>query len=346
MRKVTIKDVAKRAGFSLSTVSFVINNTKGQTIPEHTRNKIMKAVEELEYKPNFMARSMRTKLSNTIGIVTAYNVKHIYFLEMIDGIMEAAQTQGFGITLCKGTTDSQDNSSFVRYFEDNRIDGILFISSAHSGDTLNENKYIETFKKHRIPYVVIYGSTSDKDTSYVNIDFFQNSYDACLHLYHRGCANPLYVAPLDKNNVDKFLPRTERDRINGFEESLSLFGTKDSDIVFLPRDFKKSEYSAILDIFKSRPQIDGIVTCWATYGMQVLNVARDLGIRIPEQMRVIALDSLPYLKHTYPSLSSMRLPFYEIAQKGTDILIDTLAGREKNVIKLSVPCELVVRESS
>jgi DNA-binding LacI/PurR family transcriptional regulator len=347
MRKgITMKDVAKQAGVSLSTVSFVLNNTKGQTITEKTRNKIMKTIEELDYKPNYMARSMRVKQVNAIGVVTAYNVKHFYFLEMIDGIMEAAKIHDCGVTLCNATSDFQGTPSFVRYFLEKRIDAVLLISSAHSGDSQHEQQYIQMFKQHGIPFVVIYGSTADKDTSYVNIDFFQNSYDACRHLYDSGCSDPLYIAPLDKNNVDKFLPRTERDRINGYEESLSITGQKESRILFLPRDFKKNDYDSILNQFRNFRQPDCIVTCWATYGMQILNLARELGIRVPEETRVIALDSLPYLKHTDPGLSSMRLPFYEIAQKGTDLLIAQLNGNQVGPVKLNIPCELVVRESS
>jgi DNA-binding LacI/PurR family transcriptional regulator len=345
-KDITIKDVAKHAGVSLSTVSFVINNTKGQTIPESTRIKVMKTIEELNYKPNFMARKMRNKQSNSIGVVTAYNLKHFYFLEMIEGILEAAEANGCSVTLCNKTATSGGIPSFVQYFQENRIDGVLFISSAHSGDVTHETNYIETFKQHDIPYVIIYGATSDKDTSYVNIDFYQNSYDACRHLYERGCRNPLYIAPMDKFNVDRHLPQTERDRISGFEESLVIIGQKHSDILFLPREFKQNDYPSILQMIRSRPHLDGIVACWATYGMQMLNVTRDLNLRVPEQIRMVALDSLPFLQHTYPGLSSMRLPFFEIAQKGTAILISKLSGKSSETIKLSIPSELKIREST
>lgn len=342
----TMKDVAKLAGVSLSTVSFVINNTQGQTITEATRSKIWKAIEELDYKPNHLARGMRSKRANAIGVVTAYNIKHLYFLEIINGILDAANTLEYTVTMCNAASDLSEDSSWIRFFEEKRIDGILFIASAHTGDSRQEQQYIEMFKRHGIPFVVIYGSTADKDTSYVNIDFYQNGYDACRHLHERGYSNLLYIAPMDKDHKTPFLPRTERDRISGYEDALALTGSPQSWIVHLPRDFRKQDPSGILAELDSSRQPGGIVTCWATYGLQILNLARDLGIPVPGQMSVIALDSLPYLEHTSPGLSSMQLPFYEIARKGTELLVQQLNGGRQAAVRLNIPCELVVREST
>ncbi len=348
-QKVTIKDVASRAGVSLSTVSFVLNNSAGQTIPEKTRTKIYEAVKELGYSPNYMARHMRMKQVRSIGIVTAYNVKYIYFLDMLDGIMAAADKNDFAITICNDSSRNIETPNFLKYYQEKRIDGVIFISSAHSEDSSNEKDYIKLLKDHAIPYVVIYGYTSDRDTSYVNMDFFQNSYDACKHLYDRGCTNLMYIAPTEKNSTERYLPRTERDRINGYIESLSLVNKKENEknVTFLPRDFRASaDYDKIFDLFGKSRNFDGVVACWATYGMQVLNIARDLNITIPKDLRVIALDSLPYLQHTYPALSSMRLPFFEIALKGTELLISKLLNNDMEVVKLNISCELNMRSTS
>lgn len=348
-QSITIKEVAQKSGVSPSTVSFVLNNTEGQSIPEHTRKKILETVAELKYIPNYMARNIRNKQSKTIGVVTSYNVKYLYFLDMLDGILSISENNGYSIIICGNKKGAENQElSFIRYFMENRIDGLIFISSAHSEASSNESKYIELFKRYEIPYVVIYGYTSDKETSYVNMDFFQNSYDACKHLFDQGCKEIAYIAPLDKNGIEKYSPRTERDRISGYVESLSIIGKKESDknVIFLPRDFRKNDYASILRFFQENNQIDGIVACWASYGMQVLNVARDLNIKIPDDLRVIALDSLPYLQHTYPGLTSMRLPFFEIAQKGTEILILKLSGESNDSLKLSISSELVIREST
>lgn len=352
MKKVTIRDVARMAGVVPSTVSFVLNKTANQSISEATREKVMAAARALNYRPNYMAANMRSNLSKTIGIVASYNVYSMYFTDMVTGVLQVAQQEGYGVLLCGNGRNIQENQDYLRHFLSNRIDGLLFLSSAHSEQKAQEEAYIQSFNQHKIPFVTVYGYTNEPEKAYMNIDFYQCGNESCHHLIEKGCKKIAYIAPLDKDNVTSYAPKTELDKQQGYQDAMQAAFGHQGDIFYFPRDFKAVDYPGILkriETMVKQDGYDGFVACWATFGMQILVAAATLELQVPQDFRLISLDTVPYLAHTYPSLSSMVLPFFEIAQRATEILIhhylkEDMVGYRPGVTFL--PCRLQERESS
>ena len=153
-KRVTIKDVAQLAGVAPSTVSFVLNGTKGQTISLETRERIFRCVEQLGYRPNYSASRIRSGSAKTIGVVATYKVNSLYFLDLINGIMEEANRAGYAVMICP-PSGKESESPCLNYYLEGRIDGIVFISSAHSEEKSRECDYIALFCKHHIPFTVL-----------------------------------------------------------------------------------------------------------------------------------------------------------------------------------------------
>lgn len=331
-KRVTIKDVAKLAGVSPSTVSFVLNKSKGQSISEETKKRIRQSVEQLGYRPNYYASNIRKGKSKTIGVVTTYRVNYIYFLDLINGVIEEANEHGYGVVICPRPENRDDvGDSFLTYYQEGRIDGVVFISSAHSEEKSHECDYISIFRKHNIPFSVIYGYTDFPGVCYAHTNFYEDGRRACELLLKRGCKRVTYIGALDKDNRSLYMPQTERDRMEGYIGAMQAAGLP-HEIIHLPRDFHINDYDALVrDIADN--ETDGYVTNWATYGLQLLTVLKDAGKRVPDDVRVVALDSLPYLNHTSPPLTAMRMPFYEMARFGTEMLIGQL--KDKGFVPMS-----------
>ena len=353
MKRVTIKDVATLAGVAPSTVSFVLNNAQNQSIPESTRKKIYDAAKELEYHPSYLAANMKNKQSKTIGIVSSYNVYSLYFADMLAGIISVAEKEGYGVLICESSRASYYSGTYERYFKSGRIDGVLFLSSAHSEGDSKEDEYIKSFEANDIPFVTVYGYTMHPGRWYVNMDFFQCGYEACQKLLSAGCRKLLYLAPLDKNGIDKFTPKTELDKILGCETAIHDFDKSAAiDIRYFPRDFKQLNEDCMNFIGKAAKELgyDGFIACWATFGMQLLNIFNVMSVNVPNDAKVISLDSLPYLEYAYPGLSSMQLPFFEIAQTGTETLIHNRLKKKKGGSEIErmirIPCKFISREST
>jgi len=334
-KRATITDVAKKAGVAPSTVSFVLNNTKNQKISETTKQKILDCVEELGYVANFQARNIakKTSQSRTIGVVMSYKLEHTYSHEIIHGLSEEAIGNGYGLLICGIDRDVDKNSTFIQYFLEGRIDGIIFISSAHSESRSRENDYIDVFIKYNIPFVVLYGYSNRNDASYINIDLKQGSRDATRFLVDKGLENLVYIGVLDKKNETSFLPKTEQDRIDGYKEVVIT-----PEIIFLPRDFASMDNNDILEKLNRFNQVDGFITCWATIGIQLASWIKSTGRH--SDARIIALDTLPYMEHTHRDILSVKLPFYELSKLGIKTIIHKLNSKKSRNEIIYCPCQL------
>lgn len=323
MKRSTIKDVARLAEVSPSTVSFVINNTKGQTISEETRSRILECAKRLNYRPHYSAARIRSGSARTIAVLSTYRREALYFLDMINGIVSETSASGYGLILCANNRDPEPRQC-LDYFQEGRIDGVVFISSAHSEEASMEAQYIAYFRKNRIPFTIVYGYTHEEGVCYSNADFYTDGYNAASILIQRGCKSIHYIGALDKYNAAPYLPQTEQARLAGYRGALAANGLAQTSS-FFPRNFNALDFQdEIQRTINARH--DGYVVCWATLGLQLMERLRSVGLRIPEDTRVIATDTLPYLDCTTPALSALRIPFEEMAAYATRSLIHILEG--------------------
>lgn len=342
-KRVTIKDVAQMAGVTPSTVSFVLNNTPGQTISEATRAHVLECAKKLNYRRHYLASSIRWGQSRTLAVVSMYKKNYLYFLDFINGVLKEADEAGYGVLICPGQ-EVDERASCVRYFQEGRIDGVLFISSAHSEQKSLEPDFIKLFHRFGIPFVVVYGYTDLPEVNAIKSDLYADGLAACQLLLRQGCARVGFVAALDKDNRSPYQPRTEADRIRGYQDALAEVG-RPSRLLRFPRNFHDPDYEAVLGALREA-DCDGYVVCWATYGLQLLAALKALGKRVPTDVKVIALDSLPYLDYmAEPPLTAMSLPFYDMAREGTKTLIGQLSGKGASVIKKSFSSRLEMRGS-
>ena len=351
MKKPTIRDVAALAGVAPSTVSFVLNRTKGPRISAGTQKAVLRAAAELNYVPQYMASVMRSGTSRTIGMVACYDMERMYFQDLITGIVTAARAEGYGVLICDGPGQT-GQPDFLQYHQSGRIDGVVFLASAHSEWSRDEDELIAALRENGVPFVTVYGHTRLPGVEYVTIDFYQCGFAACEHLLARGVRRPGYLAPLDWRDEAPFSPRTELDKQQGYADALARAGGGQPHVYHLPRSFDGPRRDQVREQLRravEEDRVDGFVTCWATYGLQLISLAGELGWRIPDGFRINSLGDRPYPRCTVPSLSSMHLPFHDIAVRATRDLIRHHLGDPGNPDRAEtvlLPGRLMVRRSS
>lgn len=334
MKRATIKDVAKKAGVSISAVSFVLNDTPGHTIPESTREKVLDAVRELDYIPDIKAQGMRTKRTMVLGLVSFWDVTEPVFIEILNGVYRAADKNNYIITICN-LNSPQREFSYVELFKRKQIDGIVFISPYESKNSYDENTHIIKIKENKIPAVIIHGNTRDEDLSYIYVDHFNTTYMAAEYLIKLGHSKLGYLEP-DANET-KYI---SDERLRGFVTALEKSGLPvEQDYIF-----KAGRSGKIAEIIKSGCGPTGIVANKSTYASGFLKTMLDFGIKVPEQVSVIAANTVPYAVHLYPPLTSVQIPFEEMGESGVEILVDSMNGKISQ-LKLKLPNKLTVRES-
>ena len=341
-RRPTIRDVAQLAGVSPSTVSFVINNTKGQTISEETRARILDCAKQLGYRANYSATRIRRGNARTIAVLSTYRREALYFLDMINGIASETTAGGYGLIFCPCSREKEPRLC-LDYYNEGRIDGVVFISSAHSEKESLEEEYIDFFRKNSIPFTVVYAYTRHEDVCYANADMYADGYNATRLLIDRGCREIQFIGALDKFNAAPYLPQTEQARRDGYLKAVREAGLKEK-VEYFPRDFHSPAHQELIRRTLDRSS-DAYFVCWATLGLQLLDQLRGMGVRIPQDVRVIAADTLPYLNCTTPSLSAVRVPFREMAAHATRALIAMLSGEDERPKSIALEGYLEVRDS-
>ena len=181
--RATIRDVAKKAGYSISTVSLVLNN-KNVSIPQSTRDKVLAAVKALDYRPNQLAVSMVTKKTNVIGLIIPDN-SNMFFADLSKAIEVAAHKAGYNLIYGNSSNDSGHDIEYMRMFTDRQVDGIIFAKSASicAEDDIRAMQFI---RESKIPFVSVDRELRGNNIRSVLLDNRRGGYLATRHLLELG----------------------------------------------------------------------------------------------------------------------------------------------------------------
>lgn len=323
----TLKDVAKEAGLTVTTVSRVLNN-RGY-ISDDARNRVSEAMKKLNYRPNEVARSLHNKKTNMIGLIVPH-IRHPYFAEMISNLEDAAYKKGYKILLCNSQSTTERINEYLDICTSNRVAGIILCSGAVA---------VDTFADLDVP-VITMERYLDDGTASVECDNAEGGRMAARTLIENGCKKLLLIGspaashmPGDKR-ADGFRQVCDENNIPVVEvhtESLSYI------------DMKYSEF--IEQTLKDNPDVDGLFASSDMIAAQTLQVCRKLGIVVPDQLKIVGFDDVIIASVTTPQLTTIHQPVKEMAAKAIDLLHDAANGKEITN-QVILPVSLVKRETA
>lgn len=323
----TLKDVAKEAGLTVTTVSRVLNN-RGY-ISDEARQKVADAMKKLNYRPNEVARSLHNKRSNTIGVIVPH-IRHPYFAEMISNIEHAAYNMGYKILLCNSQSTQEKEKEYIEICTSNRVAGIILCSGSVA---------VETFADLDIPVITI-ERLLDNATASVECDNKSGGKLAAERLIEDGCKNILYIGSSSAT------PMPADQRGVGFKEVCDSHS-----IPYIELDPEESSYNdmsyieLLKDALSKNPDIDGLFASSDIIAAQTLQVCRELNIDVPGQLKIIGFDDVIVASITTPQLTTIHQPIKEMAQTAIRLLKDAADGNM--VAKQTIlPVNLVERETA
>lgn len=311
-KNVSSKDVAKEAGVSQATVSYVLNNVKGVKIKPETKEAVFAAARKLNYHPNLIARSMRLKKSMSIGIVSDKNVSNFMFMQVLEGIKDALVPMNYSITLCFNKSTEIENAEYIKYFSSNRIDGIIFVFA----DIPEEN--IAYLVDNNIPFAIIHHNVTNEMIHVVKNEMTNAVTDAIRFLKQKGHKNIAYFGSLD--GCDR--------KYNSYKAALRTCGLKLNEQLALKLPEAEEDMDEVIKkYFESTLIIPDAVVCEVTgIGFKTLKYAASKGIKVPSELAVLAIGTSKFSPHTYPSMSAIEAPLYDMGFKGAKMLFDILEG--------------------
>lgn len=323
----TIHDVALRAGVSVTTVSRVINN-RGY-LSEETRRKVFAAMDELNYQPNEIARSLLKKQSNLIGLIIP-TVSNPFFGQMAASIEAWAYENGMKLLLCNSLMDPAKEKEYIGMMRKNRVDGIIMGSHTLEIDEyLNLNRPLITFDR-RI----------GADIPYIASDNYAGGQMAARLLLAKGCRKIAHIC----GNLS--LDMLSNQRTDGF---LHTVKSHPVEYVIAELDINVFDYPQyerrIGDLFREHPDIDGVFATSDVIASFVVKIAQSLGLSVPGQLKVVGYDDILMASWFSPSLTTIRQPIEEMGNLAVD-LIRRLMAEEDTPRDNMFSVELIEREST
>ncbi|MDQ0508671.1 LacI family transcriptional regulator [Peptoniphilus ivorii] len=330
----TIKDVAKMADVSISTVSRVINDSK--PVSPEARRRVLHAIDVLDYKPNEVARSLVTKKSNLIGVIVS-DVGNQYVSQVLRGVEEIGRMYNYDILLSSSYDDPEVEIKFAKLFSQKQVEGIIIIS-----EILNQ-KLLYKLDEFKIPCVVINRFYNIDDAPTVTINNKAASFNMTDYLMMLGHKSIGYVAmrkDMDRTN-EKFKIRGYRDAMKsgGLKpQILYAEGATEKDALELfedhEDDIRSGKYSVL---FCSQDLI----------AIHLMNVMRDHGMRIPEDMSFAGFGG-SFLSEIYrPKLTTVKEPYYDIGAVAIRKLFKIIEEKspERGEEMILLPVEIIKRQS-
>lgn len=300
----TLKDVAREAGLTVGTVSRVLNN-RGY-ISEDTRKKVYRVMEELNYQPNEVARSLSKKTSNTIGVIVPH-IDHPYFSKLIGNLESAAQKASYKILLCNSHADTEREWEYIEMCRSNKVAGIVLCSAS-----VNLSK----LKTLDIPVITI-EREEDASIAGITCDNYLGGKLAAEHLIERGCKNILHLSGIAE------VPMPADQRAVGFAQACEARGIPFSIIESDAQEYYNIEYADyVLETLKNNPKIDGIFASSDVIAAQVIQCCSTLNISIPEQMKIVGFDDVSIARFCTPPLTTIRQPILEMSEAAIRLIQD------------------------
>lgn len=327
----TIKDVAKKARVSISTVSRVINDSK--PVSSEVKQRVLDAVKELNYKPNEIARTLVTKKSYLIGVIVT-DLADSYVAEMVRGIEEIGKMYNYDILLCSTFGDMEAEVKYVRLLNTKQVEGIILIS-----DILNEELHEQT-QPSRAPIVYLNRFYYRQEYHTVRIDNFKAAYEMTNYLINLGHKKVAYVS----NKGDKsFL---ESDKIKGYKKAISqhsdlqetIFYSKDRDI--------EDGYEVAEELVEYRDKITAVFCSYDELAIGVLNYLYDHNIKVPDEISVTGFGDIKTASILRPTLTTIQEPFYDIGAVAIRRIIKELKGEKVDNTDTILPFKIQVRGST
>lgn len=333
MTKATIDNVAALAGVSIKTVSRVVN--KEPNVRQSTRDKVLKAITELDYRPNLSARSLAGNRSFVIGLLYD-NPSANYVIDVQDGVLSTCRSQGYDVLIHPCNHQDPDVAREVwDLIRQTRIDGVILTPPLSDVESI-----LDVLIQRQLPFVRIAPTVKKTLSPYVETNDAEASYDMTCELIALGHQRIGFIAghPDHKAVTHRF----EGYRAALVENDIAL----DNSLLVQGYNSFESGEEAARQLLALEPRPSAIFAANDDMAAGVMMVAHQSGLSIPGDLSVAGFDDTPVAHQIWPSLTTVRQPIQAMAQKATDLLLKQLKGKDVQLPASMLSSSLIRRDST
>lgn len=317
---VTLKQLAKELGVSISTVSKALNNS--EEIGESTRKRVKELAALYNYKPNKVALSLKQNKTKTIGVIIPDILNH-FLAKVLFGIEREANIHGYHIITCISNESLEKEKESLNLLANGSVDGFI-LCIAEETQTKNEVGHFRETINQGLPIVMFDRVAHDVKCDKVIVDDFEATYNATKSLIAEGRKNIAFVSKIHNLSVGKLRERGYNKAILEEDQTPLLISIKKGDDV----------QQKIKQLYKKNT-VDGIVAADSASGVIAINMARNFKLKVPKDISVVGFSSKSVSYHSVPKLTIIRQHAKKIGAKAAELLINRLESPSQNSIDFS-----------
>jgi LacI family transcriptional regulator len=328
----TIRDVAQLAGVSTMTVSRVINRSGYAS--EAARRRVDRAVAELGYVPNAVARQLRSKRTRTIALVVS-DITNPFFTVIARGVEDAARQRDHAVIFVNTDESQTLENDYLRILMGRQVDGVLLVPAGNSAEPFR------LLRSQKIPVVVLDRRVQVRQVDEVRCDSEAGAYALVRHLI--GLGHRRIAAITGRRTI-----ATAVDRVAGYERALTDAGiTHDPELIRSDSFSLSGGHRRMQEILAIAPRPTAVFAANNFIAFGALQALREAGLRVPDDMSLVTFDDLPEGWQEEPFLTVLAQPAYEIGRQAAELLFERLEGPARPARRVIIlPGELIVRRSS
>ncbi|MCB4807890.1 LacI family transcriptional regulator [Tamlana sp. 62-3] len=333
--KPTIHDIAKALNINSSTVSRALNDSPRVTLK--TKEKILKKAEELGYKRNVLASSLRKNVTNTLGVIVPRISRH-FFSSAIQGIEETAYLAGYNVIICQSLEQLEREQSIVNGLVEKRVDGVLISISM---ETLNY-QHLEIVKNSNIPLVFFDRHCNEAGNSNVLIDDFKGGFDATEHLILQGNKNIVHFSGPNELEIYK-------NRLAGYKAALKKHNIAfNPENVIVTRLMEDDGFKSMQTILNLKQKIDAVFSANDMAAIGAIKCIKQSNLKIPDDIAIVGFSNEPISTVIEPSLTTIDQSGLEIGKTAAALILSYIENKQipekgENIV---LKANLIERNSS
>lgn len=333
--RTTIHDIARKLNITASTVSRALKDHP--RISSDTKKAVLKAAEKLNYQPNNIAAALRNGRSNIIGIIIP-NVDRSFFSSVVRGIEEVANTARYNVMICQ-TYDRYDKEvETVEALLNARVDGIIVSFSKETDDF----SHFVKVRERGIPLIMFDRSNTDLEVSHVVADDFLGSYKAVEHLIQQGCKRIAHFTNVKKISIYK-------ERLRGYREALEAHKLPFDEGLVIENNLQLEDGREGMERLLQRKEWpDAVFSASALGALGAMQVLKERGIKIPDQVALVAFTNEQFTSFTEPTLTAVDQHSIPMGNAAAEIFLEEISRAQQKFIpqKIVLQPELIIRQSS
>jgi LacI family transcriptional regulator len=330
----TIHDVAKKAGVSASTVSHVINQTRH--VSDQTRQRVLAIMEEMDYQPNRLARSLRNRRTHTFGVLLP-NSANPFFAQVLLGIETECYDHEYNVILGNANDEPQRELAYLEILLSKQVDGVLLVSTGAYGEAL------DLLTSRKAPVVMVDRSPGEGYESFqIDTVFTQNA--------EGGRMATEYLLNLGHTRVGCIsgpsLLTSSASRVTGYHSALSQAGLPADSSLVITGDFQhESGYRACQQLLALPEPPTALFVCNDLMAVGAISAIHDAGMLVPNDISVIGFDDIPLASFTFPRLTTISQPAQDLGRLAARLLVERIQNPQAPAQHHRLPVRLIERDS-